>query len=205
MQSSSNLSRGSPAHLSGAATPNKDHSRVVGSIGPPNLTKSPQGPGSGSSSHSTHIFKPVSVAGSDCLSLSPQQRTRNSYLKQQQQQSFSAAPNMRPNMMLEPGGGLTNPGPGPFGQGPSPMEANFGRGPSPPNGLPREQMTPPPLLEEMTDRMSQLSMSPSQFEQQLQLGGGKGLPANLSAMMVAHMVQVQQQQVKSDKGVEFRV
>ena len=36
---------GSPAHLSGAATPNKEMARaVVGSIGPPNLTTCPQRP-----------------------------------------------------------------------------------------------------------------------------------------------------------------
>jgi hypothetical protein len=34
---------GSPAHLSGAATPNKEQLRV-GSIGPPNLTTCPQRP-----------------------------------------------------------------------------------------------------------------------------------------------------------------
>ena len=102
---------------------------------------------------------------------------------------FSGAHNMRTSVVFEPGGGLTNPGPGPFGRGPSPFEANLGRGPSPPNGLPREQMTPPPLMDEMTDRLSQLSMSPSQHEAQ-QLSN-KSLPANISAtaMMAAQLVQ----------------
>ena len=115
-------SRVSPAHLSGAATPNKETNRGIGSIGPPNLTKSPQGPGS-----LDWPCKPVGVPGAD--SLSPQQRGRNALLKQQQQQQqqqmFSGAPHMRTNG-LEPGGGLANPGPGPFGRGPSPFEGHLG-------------------------------------------------------------------------------
>lgn len=190
----SNLSRGSPAHLSGAATPNKDSSRSVvpGCFGPPNLTKSPQGPGSGSSNHS--IFKPLGVPISDGLSLSPQQRSRNAYLKQQQQHSkkmFSGTHNMRPNLALEPGGGLTNPGPGPLGRGPSPFEANLGRGPSPPNGLFREQMTPPPSMDDMADRLSQLNMSPSQNEAPQLSSKSFPSPSTMSAtaMMAAQLVQ----------------
>jgi hypothetical protein len=53
----------SPAHLSGAATPSKEHGRVIGSIGPPNLTtfaQRPQGPGS-VAADARSLFKPVGL------------------------------------------------------------------------------------------------------------------------------------------------
>ena len=62
-QASSHL-RGSPAHLSGAATPSKENTRQIGSIGPPNLTTNPQrpqGPGSANSTNNQSLFKPVGV------------------------------------------------------------------------------------------------------------------------------------------------
>ena len=162
--------RSSPgAHLSGATTPNKG---AVGSIGPPFLTKSPQGP------DSAPAFKPVGLPGKDSLhvhDLSPLQRSRAAALQQQQQmfpnggkphQHQHQHQNLRASVGLEPGGGLTNPGPGPFGRGPSPLEGHLGRGPSPPNppnGLSRDAMTPPPSLDEMAERMSRMKVSPSQL------------------------------------------
>ena len=129
----------SPAHLSGAATPNKEQNRIIGFIGPPDLHNNfPLGPGAGAVNQcllkpvdNQSLFKPVGVHHADSLSLSPQQRARNAALKQQQQQQqqqlkmMSGASNMRPNGQ-EPGGGLTNPGPGPFGRGPSPFESHLG-------------------------------------------------------------------------------
>jgi hypothetical protein len=130
----------SPAHLSGAATPNKEQNRIIGFIGPPDLHNNfPLGPGAGAVNQcllkpvdNQSLFKPVGVVHhADSLSLSPQQRARNAALKQQQQQQqqqlkmMSGASNMRPNGQ-EPGGGLTNPGPGPFGRGPSPFESHLG-------------------------------------------------------------------------------
>ncbi len=44
-------------------------------------------------------------------------------------------------------------------RGPSP--------PNPPNGLSRETMTPPPLLDDVTERLSNLNMSPSQLQHQM--------------------------------------
>eukprot|EP00802_Teleaulax_amphioxeia_P003377 Tamp_03380.p1 GENE.Tamp_03380~~Tamp_03380.p1 ORF type:complete len:1075 (+),score=262.02 Tamp_03380:165-3389(+) len=188
----------SPAHLSGAATPNKEQNRIIGFIGPPDLNNNfPQGPGAGAINLS--LFKPVGAHEPESLSLSlsPQQRARNAALKQHQhqhqQKMFGGGPNMRPNG-LEPGGGLTNPGPGPFGRGPSPFEGHLGRGPSPPNppnGLQRETMTPPPSLDDMTERMSNMHMSPSQLQQQQQQQqmNSKALSGNVPAMMAAQMLQ----------------
>lgn len=130
----------SPAHLSGAATPNKEQNRIIGFIGPPDLHNNfPLGPGAGAVNQcllkpvdNQSLFKPVGVHHADSLSLSPQQRARNAALKQQQQQlkMMAGASNMRPNGQ-EPGGGLTNPGPGPFGRGPSPFESHLGYLPLP--------------------------------------------------------------------------
>lgn len=134
----------SPAHLSGAATPNKEQNRIIGFIGPPDLNNNfPQGPGAGAINLS--LFKPVGAHEPESLSLSlsPQQRARNAALKQHQhqhqQKMFGGGPNMRPNG-LEPGGGLTNPGPGPFGRGPSPFEGHLGYVPaSAPNPAPPQR------------------------------------------------------------------
>lgn len=201
--------RSSPgAHLSGATTPNKG---AVGSIGPPFLTKSPQGP------DSAPAFKPVGLPGKDSLhvhDLSPLQRSRAAALQQQQQmfpnggkphQHQHQHQNLRASVGLEPGGGLTNPGPGPFGRGPSPLEGHLGRGPSPPNppnGLSRDAMTPPPSLDEMAERMSRMKvspsqLSPSQLRQLAQLAGGNSPLTggnNDVNMLAAQMFFLQQQQ-----------
>jgi hypothetical protein len=71
-------------------------------------------------------------------------------------------------------------------RGPSPPN------PDPPNGLSRETITPPPLLDEVTDRLSQMNMSPSQMQQQHQKhlkGPGGAMQGNMSAMIAAQMVQ----------------
>ena len=199
--------RSSPgAHLSGATTPNKG---AVGSIGPPFLTKSPQGP------DSAPAFKPVGLPGKDSLhvhDLSPLQRSRAAALQQQQQMFPNGGKphqhqhqNLRASVGLEPGGGLTNPGPGPFGRGPSPLEGHLGRGPSPPNppnGLSRDAMTPPPSLDERAERMSRMKvspsqLSPSQLRQLAQLAGGNSPLTggnNDVNMLAAQMFFLQQQQ-----------
>ena len=67
-------------------------------------------------------------------------------------------------------------------RGPSP--------PNPPNGMARETMTPPPSLDEMTERMSNMNMSPSQqHQQQQQHMNNKALAGNVPAMIAAHMLQ----------------
>ena len=68
-------------------------------------------------------------------------------------------------------------------RGPSP--------PNPPNGMARETMTPPPLLDEITERMSNMNMSPSQQHQQQQQQHmhNKALAGNVPAMMAAQMLQ----------------
>ena len=55
----------------------------------------------------------------------------------------------------------------------------------------RETMTPPPLLDEITERMSNMNMSPSQQHQQQQQQHmhNKALAGNVPAMMAAQMLQ----------------
>ena len=130
--------RVSPAHLSGAATPIQEQPRIMGSVGPPYLTSSPQGPGSGN----LPVFQgpsqtqPPREPRSASLSLSPQQRGRqvavlkHAVLHQQhlhtqqhhaqQHHMFAGAPNIRVKEDLNSPG----PGPGPFGRGTSPLDGH---------------------------------------------------------------------------------
>lgn len=77
-QNSSNF-RSSPAHLSGAATPNKHQGEVVdiGNLSPqgPQLMHKPVGRQS--------MFKPLGNPLNESINLSPQQQARNTLLKQQ--------------------------------------------------------------------------------------------------------------------------
>lgn len=176
--------RGSPAHLSGAATPSKEHTRQIGSIGPPNLTTNPQrlqGSGSANSTNNQSLFKPVGVpanhhepssfnnGGSNLINLDttpdtlnfPQQRGRRA-------PNMSQSPHQQQHML---GGAADN------------WAHNMRNG----SGLPGAG----PMLDDITQGMSNMNMNSSQ-QQHLNM---KTMPSNMATVnmmnpnMSAQMMQ----------------
>ena len=165
---------GSPAHLSGAATPNKEQARAVGSIGPPNLTTSPQRPqGPGSASNSNHsLFKPVGV---------PAQNNQSGL---SDGSGFNGASHLI-NLDTTPESPRTYAPHRGRGGEPGPARQNHiyvgqGQGQDwapnmrPGGGLPNTG----PMLDDLTDRMSGMNMGVSQHQHM----NSKPIPSNMAAL-----------------------
>mmetsp|Transcript_10658 Transcript_10658/g.24312 ORF Transcript_10658/g.24312 Transcript_10658/m.24312 type:complete len:490 (-) Transcript_10658:177-1646(-) len=134
---------GAEERLSGAATPNKELSKHLPTVSPTNSSLSKAFGGS------TFAVKPE--GGRPGGSLAPPALTSSPALSLSGM--MSGMP-IRPNVvMMEPGRGLTNPGPGQNVRGPSPQEGQFRNGPSPPTGF-LPEVSARPRVEELADQLA---------------------------------------------------